>query len=72
MCNVVAVNRIGSDANGMPYVGHSQVIDELGNELVAPFEEDAIKVITLDKKKILESRNKFHFLNDQDIFEIQQ
>ncbi|MCO6174586.1 nitrilase family protein [Flavobacterium sp. NRK F10] len=72
MCYVAAVNRIGSDANGMPYVGHSQVIDELGNEIVAPFEEDAIKVITLDKKKVTESRNKFNFLKDKDVFEIKR
>lgn len=70
MSYVVAVNRIGSDANGMPYVGHSQALDDLGNELIAPFEEDDIKIVKLDKDKMLANREKFNFLNDKDIFSI--
>jgi predicted amidohydrolase len=31
MSYVVAVNRIGSDANAYEYMGHSQVLDFLGN-----------------------------------------
>ncbi|MFD2892077.1 nitrilase family protein [Flavobacterium chuncheonense] len=70
MCYTVGVNRIGKDANGHEYIGHSQVIDELGNEMIAPFEEDDIQVITLNKKKMQESRNKFNFLNDRDSFNL--
>ena len=33
---VVGVNRVGFDANGLAYVGHSQVIDELGHFIVHP------------------------------------
>ena len=70
MTFVVGVNRVGKDANGHDYIGHSQVLDELGNELIAPFEENGIQVVTLSKKKLQDSRNKFNFLNDKDNFEL--
>lgn len=70
MTFVVGVNRVGKDANGHDYIGHSQVLDELGNELIAPFEENGIEVVTLSKKKLQDSRNKFNFLNDKDNFEL--
>lgn len=70
MCCVVGVNRVGKDANGMDYSGQSQVIDELGNELISPFEEDEIKIIKLNKRKMLENRNKLGFLNDKEVFEL--
>lgn len=70
MSFVIGVNRVGKDANGHDYLGHSQVLDELGNELIAPFEENGIQVVTLSKKKLQDSRNKFNFLNDKDNFKL--
>lgn len=70
MSFVVGVNRVGKDANGHDYVGHSQVLDELGNELIAPFEESDLQVVSLNKKKMNESRTKLNFLNDRDEFEL--
>ena len=34
ICYVVGVNRIGLDENNHEYIGHSQVIDELGNQIL--------------------------------------
>ncbi len=70
LCYTIGVNRIGIDGNGMPYVGHSQVIDYLGNALIAPFETEAVQLVTLDKAEMLTTRQKLNFLNDKDIFEI--
>lgn len=70
MSFVIGVNRVGKDNNGYDYIGHSQVIDELGNELIAPFEESDLQVVSLNKKKMNESRTKLNFLNDRDEFEL--
>jgi predicted amidohydrolase len=70
MSYVVAVNRIGSDANAYEYVGHSQVIDMLGEQLVSPTESEGTYIATLDKEKLNQTRVKLNFLNDQDTFEI--
>lgn len=70
MSYVVAVNRIGQDANDYQYVGHSQVIDMLGEQLVEPLELEGIYYATLDREKLIETRRKLNFLSDQDAFEI--
>ena len=70
MSYVVAVNRIGQDANDYQYVGHSQVIDMLGEQVVAPTESEGTYIATLDKVKLNETRVKLNFLNDQDHFEL--
>ena len=67
---VVGVNRIGEDASGHNYVGHSQVVNCLGEYVVEPQESEAIFIVTLDKSKLSEIRQKFAFLNDKDTFEI--
>jgi predicted amidohydrolase len=70
MSYVVAVNRIGLDANGYEYIGHSQVIDMLGDPIVAPFETEGVYVTTVDRENLIGTRAKLNFLNDQDNFEI--
>ena len=70
MSYVVAVNRIGQDANAHEYVGHSQVIDMLGEQLVLPTEVEGIYTARLDHEKLMETRIKLNFLDDQDAFEI--
>jgi len=70
LCYVVGVNRIGEDGNQSLYVGHSQVIDELGNFIVEPSENEEIFTALLDKNKMLETRSKLNFLNDQDTFKL--
>ena len=70
MCYVIGVNRIGEDGNGHPYVGHTQVIDELGNYLVEPNEKESIFIANLSQSKMMETRKKLGFLNDRDVFQL--
>lgn len=66
MCYVAAVNRVGTDGNGHRYNGHSQVVDFMGDYSVAPFEDEAVVAVSLDKDAMLQARQKFGFLNDRD------
>ena len=72
MCYTIGVNRIGFDVNKHEYIGHSQAIDFLGNSIIEPQEKEGIFVVDLEKQQMLETRNKFSFLNDKDNFEILQ
>ncbi len=64
----IGVNRIGTDNNDFEYIGHSQIIDELGNFIIEPTENEGIFIADLDKNKMLETRKKLNFLNDGDEF----
>ena len=68
MCYTIGVNRIGEDPNKHDYPGHSQVIDELGNYLIAPQEIEGVFITTLNKNTLEANRQKFGFLNDRDTF----
>lgn len=70
MSFVVGVNRIGTDFNEHNYVGHSQVIDFLGNEIINPQQSDGVFITTLDINSLLETRKKLGFLNDRDEFNL--
>jgi omega-amidase len=67
---VVGVNRIGLDANNYEHIGHSQVVDFLGNYVLEPQEIEGVFVVELDKDIMLETRKKLDFLSDKDLFEI--
>jgi predicted amidohydrolase len=71
MCYAVGVNRTGTDYNQLDYVGHTQVVDYLGNYLLEPQESDGVYILTLDKAKMQETREKLAFLDDQDAFKLQ-
>jgi omega-amidase len=70
MSYTIGVNRIGSDANGYEYIGHSQAVDFLGNYVLEPEEYEGFFTVKLDQEKMLETRQKLGFLNDRDSFEI--
>lgn len=70
MAYVVGVNRVGFDANDYEHIGHSQAIDFLGNYILEPQEAEGVFVVELNKKNMLETRQKLDFLNDKDKFEI--
>jgi len=70
MAYVIGVNRIGEDHNKHNYVGHSQVVDCLGNYLVTPDEDEGIFIATLNKEELLATRKKLGFLNDRDVFTV--
>lgn len=66
----IGVNRIGTDNNNFEYIGHSQIIDELGNCIIEPTENEGVFIANLDKDKMLETKNKLNFLNDRDEFKL--
>lgn len=70
MSYVIGCNRVGTDEKDYDYSGHSQVIDHLGNYLVAPQEIEGIFYAQLDKEALEKTRAKLGFLNDQDTFEL--
>lgn len=67
-CFVAGVNRVGTDAKGHSYSGNSVVLGpagELIGECMRGMED--IKVINLDKEKLLNYRKKFPFILDADL-----
>ena len=72
MCYTIGVNRIGEDNNKHQYSGHSQVTDFLGNYLIEPQENEGVYITTLNKNILLETRQKFGFLNDRDTFTVSE
>jgi len=68
MCFTVGVNRIGVDHNQNKYIGHSQIVDYVGNHVLKPQQTEGIFIVDLDKNKMLETREKTSFLNDRDEF----
>ena len=72
MSYTVGVNRIGTDANGHEYTGHSQVVDCLGDYVLQPEEDEGLLTVSLNKDKMIEMRQKLGFLNDKDVFRIEK
>lgn len=70
MSYVIGVNRVGTDANNLEYIGHSQAIDFLGNYIQEPQEIEGVFIVELDKNEMMETRKKLNFLNDRDKFQI--
>jgi predicted amidohydrolase len=70
MCYTIGVNRNGVDNANLEYVGHSQVVDFLGNYILEPQEAEGVFIVEFDKEKMSNARNKLGFLNDRDSFEI--
>ena len=70
MSYVIGVNRIGEDDNGYQYIGHSQIVDYLGEYEVGPTESESIFSVELNKEKMISTRQKLGFLDDRDHFEI--
>jgi omega-amidase len=71
MSYVAGVNRIGPDINGHNYPGHSQVVDCLGATLLEPSGNEGVYTIEIDKESLEAARKKFGFLNDRDMFTLQ-
>ena len=68
MAYCAGINRTGLDGNGYEYTGHTNVYDVLGAPLLEISETEFTKIITLDKEKLQETRNKLKFLQDRDHF----
>ena len=70
MCYTIGVNRIGEDANGLDYPGHSKVFDFMGNEQLNCQNELGIFYCELDKNTQISTREQFNFLKDKDQFKL--
>ena len=70
MSYTIGVNRLGVDDNNLEYVGHSQVVDYLGNPVIEPQTTEGVFITELDKDSLHETRKKLNFLKDQDLFKL--
>lgn len=70
LCFVAAVNRVGEDGNGHPYSGDSQVLDYLGDPLLAADDGDGVFRCTLRARDLAAFRTKFPAYHDGDAFEL--
>lgn len=69
-CFVAAVNPIGTDGLGKYYSGHSQALDPFGVPLLEPALKEGIYHVTFSKALLLEIRQNFPFLHDQNRYEL--
>lgn len=69
MSYAIGVNRIGTDASGHEYSGHSGVYDGLGEQLAFSNTEEIIYT-TISKKHISSLREQLKFLEDRDEFSL--
>lgn len=67
---VVGVNRVGPDAQGTVYNGHSAVIDPKGNVAWFGDEADTHKTLSLDAGMMLDHRERFPAYLDADDFQL--
>jgi omega-amidase len=67
---VVGVNRVGSDANGLDYLGGSTVLDFLGQTIVESGMEAQIQTTTLSHAELSAYRQRFPVHLDADQFTI--
>lgn len=71
MSYCIGVNRVGEDANGHQYNGHSAVYNVLGEALLNEVSEsECVLNVTLEKDHMNSNRNQLQFLNDRDNFNL--
>lgn len=66
----IGVNRIGTDGNEVPYLGHSAAYNYKGDEIEVPIEEEAIITVSLNKKSLDDFRDNYPFYLDADDFSL--
>lgn len=67
---VAAVNRIGSDGDGVQYSGDSSLMRYDGALLWRAAHLESVSTHSISKSALLEYRNQFQFLSDRDHFQI--
>ncbi len=70
LCYVAAVNRIGEDGNGYPYSGDSQVLNFIGDPLLAAEAAEGVFQLTLTGAELAAYRQRFPAYQDADGFEL--
>lgn len=69
---VIAVNRVGYDANDIYYPGGSMCISPNGETIYYKPENEDLFTSTLYVKDLEENREKYKFFNDAEIFELKK
>lgn len=69
-CYVIGVNRVGNDGNNIYHSGDSMVVNPIGEILYQKAHEQDIFTVELRKDMLEETRLKFPFWKDADIFTI--
>lgn len=70
LCFVAAVNRVGTDGNGLHYSGGSAAIDFLGHPLTEAADEEVVSTMLLQAAPLLEHRRRFPAMLDGDAFDL--
>jgi len=72
-CYVAGVNRVGTDGNGIGYIGESMMIDPKGKEIAAlALSEEGVLSTAVSLNEINNFRTKFPVWKDADGFSIAQ
>lgn len=69
---VIGVNRVGTDGEGITYIGNSRVYDPKGKLLLELPDMEMTGRVSLDLEELRLFRSKFPVLKDRDDFEIIQ
>ncbi|OIP82566.1 MAG: nitrilase family protein [Porphyromonadaceae bacterium CG2_30_38_12] len=70
-CYICGVNRIGSDAKGINYNGHSVILDYNAKQILTTDEnKESINTIEIELKTLQEFREKMAFWKDADSFKL--
>lgn len=69
-CYVAAVNRVGTDAKGLDYLGDSTLVDFSGDVLWSCEGQEQVYTGQLDRDALQAYRQRFPFLADRDRFEV--
>jgi predicted amidohydrolase len=62
---VAAVNRVGTDGNGLEYAGDSMIIDPMGNVLASAAEGETILLADVHADEVAKVRAAFPFMADR-------
>lgn len=68
---VIGCNRVGKDIKEIEHTGHSKVLNYNGDILVEMKEGEGISGVELNKKDLLEFRERLNFLKDRDNFRVE-
>lgn len=66
----IGVNRVGTDGNGISYVGHSAAYDFKGEKVTDLGEAEGIQIVSFSAQKLEDYRTKFPAWRDADQFRI--
>lgn len=70
LCYLAAVNRVGTDGNGLHYAGESAVLDFLGHPASESADEEVVTTTTLLASELAAHRARFPAMLDGDAFTI--